>query len=208
MPERPTGLDAGRMVLASSNRGKLREINEILAPLHISARPQSEFDIEPVDETGLTFVENALLKARAAAERADLPALADDSGLIVDALDGQPGIHSARYAGPEADDEANNAKLLRALDGLPPERRSAAFFCCMVLLRHPLDPAPLIVTGSWRGEILASPRGDGGFGYDPLFYDRQLGATAAELPLGEKNRVSHRGQALKALLDKLSADRQ
>lgn len=192
------------IVLASGNAGKLAELADLLEPLHTKVRAQSEFDVEDVEETGLTFVENALLKARAAARASGLPALADDSGLVVDALDGAPGIRSARFAGEHASDEDNNALLLEKLRDLPMERRAAAFHCCLVLLDHEDDPAPLIAHGIWHGQILESPRGDNGFGYDPLFYDRQLGASAAELPRQEKARVSHRGKALAALIERLS----
>lgn len=197
-------LEAGRLVLASGNQGKLRELAHLLEPLHIEVVSQADFDIEPVEETGLTFIENALLKAREAARVSGLPALADDSGLVVDVLDGRPGIYSARFAGEGAGDEANNTKLLAELANLPMERRTAHFHCSLVLLRHPDDPAPLIAEGRWHGHILEAPRGDNGFGYDPLFHDRQLGATAAELPMAEKARVSHRGQALAALIERIS----
>lgn len=191
------------LVLASGNAGKLAELAELLAPLHTTVRPQSDFDVGEVEETGLTFVENALIKARAATRASGLPALADDSGLVVDALDGEPGIRSARFAGEQASDADNNALLLERLDDLPMERRGAAFHCCLVLLEHPDDPAPLIAHGIWRGHILEQPRGDNGFGYDPLFYDRRLGASAAELPREEKARVSHRGKALAELVERL-----
>lgn len=196
-------LEGSKLVLASGNQGKLRELAQMLERLHIEVLSQADFSVEPVEETGLTFVENALLKARQAARVSGLPALGDDSGLVVDALDGQPGIHSARYAGKDAGDAANNDKLLEALTGLPAERRGAHFHCCLVLLRHADDPVPIIAEGAWHGHILDTPRGDGGFGYDPLFHDRDLGATAAELPMAEKARVSHRGRALAALIEKL-----
>jgi XTP/dITP diphosphohydrolase len=197
-------LEAGQLVLASGNEGKLRELAHMLEPLHIEVLSQADFDIEPVEETGLTFIENALLKAREAARVSGLPALADDSGLVVDALEGRPGIYSARFAGEGAGDEANNTRLLRELADLPMERRTAHFHCSLVLLRHESDPAPIIAEGIWYGHILEAPRGEGGFGYDPLFHDRDLGATAAELPMEEKARVSHRGKALAALLDRIS----
>lgn len=191
------------LVLASGNAGKLAELEGLLQPLDIRVRARSEFtDIEP-DETGLTFFENALIKARAAVAVSDLPALGDDSGLVVEALDGAPGIRSARFAGPEADDEANNRLLLEKLQGVPTERRGATFLCTLVLLRHAEDPDPVLVSGRWRGRILEAPRGEGGFGYDPLFYDEQLGATAAELPAAEKGRVSHRGKAMLKLAEAL-----
>jgi len=196
-------LDGGKLVLASGNRGKLRELAHMLDPLHIEVVSQAEFDVEPVEETGLTFVENALLKARQAARVSGLPALGDDSGLVVDALEGRPGIYSARYAGADASDADNNEKLLGELSELPMERRSAHFHCCLVLLRHETDPVPIIAEGIWHGRILQQPRGEGGFGYDPLFHDRRLGATAAELPMEEKARVSHRGKALASLIERL-----
>ena len=191
------------VVLASSNPGKLRELRRLLEPAKIKVHSQSEFDVRPPEETGMTFVENALIKAREAAWASGLPALGDDSGLVVDALDGQPGIRSARFAGDQADDEANNALLLKRLAGHPEERRGAAFHCCLVLLAHPEDPAPVIATGRWRGRILEEPRGSGGFGYDPLFYDDERGVGAAEMGPVEKNRNSHRGMALMSLLRKL-----
>ena len=190
-----------QLVLASGNAGKLKELAHRLEPVHIQVRAQSEFQVEPVEETGLTFVENALLKARAASQTSGLPALGDDSGLVVDALKGQPGIYSARFAGPDASDDDNNKLLLEKLEGVPDERRTAAFYCCLVMLQHARDPAPVVVTGTWHGHILKAPQGDNGFGYDPLFYDNQLGASAAELPLVEKSRVSHRGKALAKLIE-------
>ncbi len=167
---------------------------------------QQDFNVEPVEETGLTFVENALLKARAASQASGLPALGDDSGLVVDALNGQPGIYSARFAGENATDQDNNALLLERLDGVPMERRQASFYCCLALLRHAADPAPIIVSGIWHGHILETPRGDNGFGYDPLFQDPHLGITAAELPFSEKARISHRGKALAELIGRLKGD--
>jgi XTP/dITP diphosphohydrolase len=195
-----------KLVLASGNAGKLKELAHQLEPLHMEVLSQKDFDVTPVEETGLTFVENALLKAREAARVSGLPALGDDSGLVVDALNGQPGIYSARFAGPNADDAANNALLLRKLEGVPHERRAACFYCCLVLLRHAEDPAPIIATGRWHGHILEAPRGENGFGYDPLFHDAQLGATAAELPISEKARISHRGQAMATLLERIEKE--
>lgn len=189
------------IVLASGNAGKLAELQRILAPLGVTLRPQSDYRMPEVEETGLTFVENALLKARAAAAHSGLPAIADDSGLEVDALQGAPGIHSARYA--EGGDAANNAKLLEALDGVPESGRTARYQCVLVYLRHPADPTPLICNGSWEGRILAAPRGDGGFGYDPLFWVPECGCSAAELDAAEKNRISHRARASAALLEAL-----
>ncbi len=193
-----------KLVLASGNAGKLKELAHMLKPLDTEVVSQQHFDVPEVEETGLTFVENALLKAREAARVSNLPALGDDSGLVVDALNGQPGIYSARFAGDKASDDDNNSLLLEKLAGLPAERRGASFYCCLVLLRHARDPAPLVVTGTWHGQILEAPRGQQGFGYDPLFLDIQLGATAAELSMAEKARVSHRGQALAKLIDALT----
>ncbi len=185
-----------RIVLASNNPGKAREFAAALAELNVDIMPQSLFGVPEVEETGLTFIENALLKARNAALHAGWPALADDSGLVVDALDGRPGIHSARYAGPDADDHANIAKLLVELRGVPAERRTARFVCVLALLRHPADPTPLICQASWEGVIVTEPRGANGFGYDPVFFVPGEQQTAAELDLATKNRLSHRGQAL------------
>lgn len=196
------------LVLASSNKGKLKELRHLLKPLTTEVRSQSEFGITAVEETGLTFVENALLKARAAARASQLPALGDDSGLVVDALRGQPGIYSSRFAGEHASDDDNMQLLLDKLDGVPEARRSARFYCCLVLLRHYRDPAPIIVTGTWHGRILEGRRGRGGFGYDPLFFDPRLGNSAAELSLADKARVSHRGLALQALIQQLQASGQ
>jgi len=190
------------LVLASSNAGKVREFQALLGA-EWRVRPQSEFAIQPVEETGATFLANALLKAHHAARLTKLPALADDSGLEVDALGGAPGIRSARYAGAEADDAANNARLLAALAGVPDRLRTARYRCALVWLRGPGDESPLIAEGVWEGQILAAPRGRGGFGYDPLFLDPATGLAAAELDALAKNACSHRGQALarlKALL--------
>jgi XTP/dITP diphosphohydrolase len=189
-----------QVVLASSNRGKLKEIQALLAPLHVRVLPQTALAVPEVEETCPTFVENALLKARNAARFTGLPALADDSGLEVEALGGAPGVYSARYAGPHADDAANVAKLLEALAGFSLEERSARFRCVLVFLRHALDPSPLIAEGTWEGVIAEEPRGEGGFGYDPVFYLPPLKRTAAELTPQEKNALSHRGQALRQLL--------
>jgi XTP/dITP diphosphohydrolase len=189
-----------RIVVATGNRGKLAELSRLLAPTGIELCAQSEAGIEPPDETGLTFIENALLKARHASAGTGLPALADDSGLAVDALGGAPGIYSARYAGEHADDAADNRKLLESLAGEVPEARTARYHCALVLLRHPADPLPLVCSASWEGLILAEPRGTGGFGYDPLFLVPSLGLTAAELDPVLKNQLSHRGRALQMLL--------
>lgn len=188
-----------KLVLASGNRGKLAEMRELLGGLGVDLVAQGELGIDDVDETGTTFVENALLKARHAARVSGLPALGDDSGLCVDALGGAPGLYSARYAGAHGDAAANIAKLLDALRDVPDEQRGAHFHCTIVLLRSADDPAPLIAEGRWRGRILHEPRGANGFGYDPVFFDAGHGASAAELDAATKNRVSHRGQALDQL---------
>ena len=190
-----------KLVIASSNPGKLREISQILAPLGIEVLPQSAFRVQEADEPHATFIENALAKARHAAAISGLPALADDSGICVDALGRAPSVHSARYAGEPLSDERNNAKLLEALgDRLD---REAHYYCVIVLMRNPQDPEPLIAQGVWRGEILRAPRGSGGFGYDPLFLDLQIGQTGAELAPARKNLISHRGKALALLVDSL-----
>ena len=188
------------LVLASGNAGKLRELSAMLQPLGWSVRPQSDWFEDSAVEDGLTFIENALIKARFAAQATGLPALGDDSGLVVDALDGEPGIYSSRYAGEGAGDRANNQKLLQALNGVAGARREAHFYCAMALMRHAHDPAPLLASGTWRGRILEAPAGTGGFGYDPLFWVPDAGCSAAQLPDAAKNRRSHRGQALAALL--------
>lgn len=193
-----------KLILASGNAGKLAELRRLLEPLGIDLESQAALGIAPAAETRSTFVENALDKARHASRESGLPALADDSGLVVPMLGGAPGIRSARYAGDDADDAANNAKLIAALgDAREP---AAHFYCALVLLRHPEDPAPLVATGRWDGRILDEPRGDGGFGYDPLFLVPGAGCTAAELPAAEKNRLSHRGQAMAMLLESLRAE--
>ncbi|GAB3024940.1 RdgB/HAM1 family non-canonical purine NTP pyrophosphatase [Oleiagrimonas citrea] len=192
-----------RMVLASGNAGKLRELRHLLAGLDIELVAQGELGVDDAEETGTTFVENALLKARHAARITGLPALADDSGLCVDALEGAPGLYSARFAGVHGDHAANNAKLLRMLDGTPESARGAFFICVLALLRHADDPAPLIAEGRWRGRILDAPRGEHGFGYDPLFQPDGQTQSAAELDNALKNRLSHRGQALTHLRDAL-----
>jgi len=195
---------ARRLVLATANRGKLKELRELLAEQDCAVLSQAEFNVESVEETGLTFIENALLKARHAAEQSGLPAVADDSGLVVDALEGRPGIHSARFAGEDASDADNVALLLEKLDGVPEPHRGARFVCAMALLRFPSDPVPLICEGSWQGRIAMSPRGGGGFGYDPVFITAD-GRTSAELSAAEKNRLSHRGQAVRELVRRLPA---
>jgi XTP/dITP diphosphohydrolase len=188
------------IVLASSNAGKVREFNQLLGDLQLEVVPQSQFNVADADETGLTFVENAILKARNAAQHTGLPAFADDSGLEVDALHGAPGIYSARYAGPNASDTENLEKLLAMLKDVPEEQRGARFQCVLVYLRHALDPTPLICQGTWEGRILTAPRGTSGFGYDPVFFVPTHACSAAELPAETKNALSHRGQALRQLL--------
>jgi len=187
------------LVLASSNPGKIREFGQLFADLGLRVRPQSDFGVVDVEETGLTFVENALLKAREASRISGLPALADDSGLEVDALAGQPGIYSARYAGEPKSDERNNAKLLEELAEITGKARSGRYWCALVYLRHADDPVPLMVQRSWEGQILEAPLGEGGFGYDPLFWLPELGKSVAQLDAEEKNRLSHRGRALSAM---------
>ncbi|MCH4811253.1 RdgB/HAM1 family non-canonical purine NTP pyrophosphatase [Vreelandella neptunia] len=191
------------LVLASGNAGKLREFNQLLSPLGFDVRPQADFGVTEVEETGLTFVENALLKAREASLISGLPALADDSGLEVDALQGAPGIYSARYGGEPKSDEKNNETLLAALSDYAEGQRSGRYWCVLVYLRHPKDPVPVIVQRSWEGEILAHPRGKEGFGYDPLFWLPDQGMSVAELPSESKNRLSHRGRALQGLVELL-----
>lgn len=197
-----------RLVLATGNAGKLREMRSILAHWEVDVRPLSDFTAGAADETGLTFVENAVLKARFAAQASGLPAVADDSGLEVDALEGGPGIHSARYAGPGASDADNNARLLRELDAVADTDRTARYRCAMVYLRWPLDPAPIVCHASWEGRIGRVPRGAGGFGYDPLFLVGDGTLTVAELDPALKNRDSHRGQALRALVRALTGQRE
>jgi XTP/dITP diphosphohydrolase len=192
-----------RIVLASSNPGKLREFNALFADSGCEVVTQASLGIDDVEETGLTFVENALLKARHAARGSGLPALADDSGLCVEALNGAPGLYSARYAGGHGDSAANNAKLLQTLDGMPPDQRRAFFMCALVLLGHAADPTPLIVEGRWHGRVLEAPRGPGGFGSDPLFLPDGQTQSAAELDPALKNRLSHRGRAMAQLQSRL-----
>lgn len=200
---RPGRLPA-RVVLATGNAGKLREMREILRPWDVDVRSIDEYAQAGVEETGLTFVENALLKARHAASASGLPAIADDSGLEVDALHGAPGIRSARYAGPAADDRANNERLLRELASIAAPGRTARYRCAMVFLRWAEDPSPVIAQAAWDGTIALEPSGSGGFGYDPLFLVDGGARTAAELPADEKNRRSHRGQALRRLIEALT----
>ncbi len=195
------------IILASSNAGKVREINQLLETLDFKVRPQSEFGVPDAEETGLTFVENAILKARNAAAHTGLPAIADDSGLEVDALHGAPGIYSARYAGAGASDQANLEKLLAVLREVPESGRTARFQCLLVYLRHAEDPTPLICQGTWEGRILFEPRGDNGFGYDPVFFVPTHNCASAELEPAVKNSLSHRGQALRKLLAALQHGR-
>ncbi|WP_426269950.1 RdgB/HAM1 family non-canonical purine NTP pyrophosphatase [Dyella kyungheensis] len=192
-----------RIVLASSNPGKLAEFNDLLADSGLQVEPQSAFNVPDAEETGLTFVENALLKARHASRISGLPALADDSGLCVAHLRGAPGLYSARYSGTHGDNASNNARLLRELDGVPTGQRGAFFICVLVLLQHADDPAPVIAEGRWHGHVLTEQRGTHGFGYDPLFLPEDETVSAAELPPGLKNRISHRGRALALLRSQL-----
>ena len=194
-----------QLVLASHNAGKLRELRAMLADLPMQIVSAAEAGVGDVPETGLTFVENALIKARAACQASGLPAIADDSGLIVDALGGAPGLYSARYAGSPTDDAANNAKLLHDLRDVPAARRTARFFAVIVLLRHATDPQPLICEGRWEGVILDAPRGSNGFGYNPVFLDPAHGLTAAEMEPALKNTLSHRARALQQLKQQLAA---
>lgn len=189
-----------KIVLASGNAGKLREIQAVLDAQRYQLVPQSEFNVSEVAETGTTFVENAIIKARHAAQSTGHAALADDSGIEVDALQGRPGVYSARYAGKDANDEANNAKLLAELANTPESQRSARFQCVLVYMRHAKDPMPLICEGTWEGSILFDTKGPNGFGYDPLFFVPTHGCASAELDPAEKNRISHRAQALQKLI--------
>lgn len=192
-----------QLVLASGNAGKIRELSAMLASLDIEVLPQSHFSVTDAEETGASFIENAIIKARHAARATGLPALADDSGLEVDALQGQPGVYSARYAGLPSNDEANNNKLLDALRGVPEQRRGARFCCVLAFVLHADDATPLIAEGYWRGRILNEPQGSNGFGYDPLFFVPERGCASAELHKEEKAELSHRGQALRELLRRL-----
>jgi XTP/dITP diphosphohydrolase len=189
-----------RIVLASSNTGKIRELSTLFSSLPIELIPQSVFDVVDVEETGLTFVENALLKARHAAKISGLPAIADDSGLAVDALQGAPGIYSARYAGIGVPNEMHLHKLLHALENTPDDQRQACFHCVLVFVTHENDPTPLICHGRWQGEVLRALRGTNGFGYDPVFYVPTEKKSAAELSPEQKNKISHRSMALQSLL--------
>jgi XTP/dITP diphosphohydrolase len=195
-----------RLVLASANAGKLREFRRLLEPLGLDVVPQVELGITEADEPHVTFIENALAKARHASGHSRLPALADDSGICVDALGGAPGVHSARYAGEPKSDARNNAALVAALAGV--ENRHAHYYCVLVLVRHAEDPQPIIVEGVWHGRVIDAPRGSGGFGYDPHFEDAATGMTGAELPLERKNQLSHRGKALRGLITRLGDERR
>ena len=190
-----------KVVLATGNPGKVRELADLLSAFGLDIVAQTDLGVESAEETGLTFIENAILKARHAAQITGLPAIADDSGLAVDALGGAPGIYSARYAGEAASDRENLEKLLNALETVPDGERQAQFHCVLVYLRHAEDPTPLVFHGSWAGEITRSAAGEGGFGYDTIFYVPELGKTAAELSKTEKGAVSHRGKALTLLLE-------
>lgn len=190
-----------RLIIATGNSGKLREFRELLAPLEIEVLPQSDFNVPEADEPHCTFIENALAKARHAAVITGLPALADDSGICVDVLDGAPGVISAIYAGLPRSDQRNNEKLMA--DMAEQSNRAAHYHCALVLVRHAQDPEPLIAEGEWHGKLLFEPRGKDGFGYDPYFLDPEYGQTGGELPIDVKNRISHRGRALAVLLDKL-----
>jgi XTP/dITP diphosphohydrolase len=202
-----TSEERGQWVLASGNPGKLRELRDLLEPLGFDLRAQSDWNITEAVEDGQTFLENALKKARHAARHTGMPALADDSGLVVPALGGEPGIHSARYSGADGGDDANNRKLLARMANLQGEQRRAHFHCTVVLLSAPDDPTPLVASADWWGRILREPRGAGGFGYDPLFEVPELGQSSAQLPAAIKNKISHRGQALVALVKALEPGR-
>lgn len=192
------------VVLASSNKGKLKEFQEIFAQYNLNVVPQSQFDVEDAIEDGLSFVENAIIKARHASKATGLPALADDSGLAVDALDGKPGIYSARFSGENATDNSNNEKLLKLLESTAKENRSACFHCVLVFVKHWQDPVPVICHGTWQGSILTAAVGEQGFGYDPIFFANDQQCTSAELAPEVKNKVSHRGKAVVQLTQKLN----
>lgn len=196
-----------RLLLASGNAGKLREFAHLLAPLKISVTPQSELDVPEAAETGLSFVENAIIKARNACAYSGLPAIADDSGIEVDALRGAPGIYSSRYAGDEASDSDNLNALLEAMQDVPDNERTARFQCVLVFMRHADDPTPLICQGSWQGSILTRPTGDGGFGYDPVFWVPETDCSAAELNDDQKHAISHRGKAMRQFIEEFQYTR-
>ncbi len=200
-------MHAELLVLATGNTGKLKQFQALLADCNIDVRPQNLYGVSPVEETGLTFIENAILKARHAAAATGLPALADDSGLEVDHLQGKPGIHSARFAGEGARDADNNRKLLAQLAGVPPAQRTARYQCVLVYMRHATDPTPIVCQAAWEGRILEAPAGEGGFGYDPIFYDPRYQCSSAQMDSNIKGKVSHRGQAMAQLLDALRVRR-
>lgn len=189
-----------KIVLASGNKGKLREFADLFAPMNIEVVPQSEFNVPEAEETGLSFVENAIIKARNAAEHTGLPAIADDSGIEVDYLLGAPGIYSARYSGENASDEANLQALLAALNGVPQNERVARYQCVLVMMRHSKDPTPLICQADWQGHILNEPVGEGGFGYDPIFWVAEEKCSAAQLTAEQKHALSHRGKAIRQFM--------
>lgn len=193
-----------KIVLASGNAGKLREFQQLLSGCGFDVVPQSDFNIDNAEETGTTFVENAIIKARHACQQTGLPAIADDSGIEVDALNGHPGVYSARYAREGASDQENNQKLLHELTGIPAEKRTARYHAVLAYMRHADDPTPILCHGTWEGIILTEPRGQGGFGYDPLFFVPTHNCASAELDKAEKNRISHRGKAMQELLQKIS----
>jgi len=192
-----------KIVIASGNAGKLREFQQLLASCGFEVLPQSDFNVSNADETGTTFVENAIIKARHACQQTGLPAIADDSGIEVDALHGRPGVYSARYSGENASDESNNQKLLTELANVPSEKRTARYHAVLAFMRHAEDPTPILCHGTWEGIILTEPRGENGFGYDPLFFVPTHNCASAELDKAEKNRISHRGKAMSGLLDKI-----
>lgn len=196
-------------VLATGNLGKVKELSDVLAPFNVTLKPQSDFDVSSVTETGTTFVENAIIKARHAAKETGLPSIADDSGLAVNAIGGAPGIYSARYSAEENEgnptDRSNIDKLLLEMENTPKSMRSAQFHCCLVFMRHELDPTPVISHGIWRGEILTELKGESGFGYDPVFWLSDLNLTAAQLSKKEKSAISHRGHAVKGLIAQMRA---
>lgn len=191
-------------IFASNNKGKIAEINQLVKPYGLQAISQADAGITAIEETGLTFIENALIKARHAAKLSGLPALADDSGLVVPALHNEPGLYSARYAGPSANDQQNIDKLLTQVATIPENQRQAYYYCALVFLTEPQDPCPILCEGTWHGVIVTRPRGTQGFGYDPVFLDQDLGRTAAQLNSSEKNKISHRGRAMQQFLTKLS----
>jgi XTP/dITP diphosphohydrolase len=194
-----------KLVIASGNQGKLRELSALLEPLDYEVHTQSEFNVPDVAETGTTFVENAIIKARNAAQHTGLPAVADDSGIEVDALNGAPGVYSARFSAPNPSDEKNNALLVEKMASVPEDQRTARYRAVIVYMRHAEDPSPIICEGSWEGSIVLEPHGEGGFGYDPYFWVPTHNCTSAQLSADEKNSLSHRGQALRELVSKLTA---